>query len=351
MATLVENFQSGTISDNPLTDVATSVTSTAFASLPVVSAPDVMKLVLDPEGVAGDPEIVTVTAHTSSSTSVTVTRGSNNRQHLISTKWVMAATKAEWDSVLAAVNYVPPVGSMMPYAGTSSPDTNVWLLCDGAAVSRTTYASLFSLTGTTFGGGDGSTTFNVPDMRGRVPMGMDDYGSGAAGVVTDAAADTLGGELGTETHLLTSAEMPAHVHDIGHADTIATANEGAHTHTINHGHADTIAISSSGAHQHTSDFNGYLSWDSALGGTWDMGGSSVQNMAGSHVTSTGSAHTHTVTGGVTSHSGSSGTGTNHSHSITGGVTDMAGNSGSIGSDTAHTSMQPVLALGYLIRAA
>lgn len=61
------------------------------------------------------------------------------------------------------------VGVVTPYAGSSAPSG--WLICDGSAVSRTTYASLFAITSTTFGVGDGSTTFNLPDLRSRIPVG------------------------------------------------------------------------------------------------------------------------------------------------------------------------------------
>lgn len=64
-----------------------------------------------------------------------------------------------------------PTGMVVPYAGAAAPDG--WLLCQGQAVSRTTYAQLFSVIGTTYGSGDGSTTFNLPDMRGRVAVGSD----------------------------------------------------------------------------------------------------------------------------------------------------------------------------------
>lgn len=63
-----------------------------------------------------------------------------------------------------------PIGKIVMYAGNSAP--RGWLLCQGQAVSRTTYAKLYSVIGTTYGTGDGSTTFNVPDMRGRVPTGV-----------------------------------------------------------------------------------------------------------------------------------------------------------------------------------
>ena len=74
-----------------------------------------------------------------------------------------------------------------------------WLLCYGQAVSRTTYAALFAVIGTTYGVGDTTTTFNLPDMRGRIPLGKDDMGGASADVVTDAAADTIGGTLGVES--------------------------------------------------------------------------------------------------------------------------------------------------------
>jgi microcystin-dependent protein len=62
-----------------------------------------------------------------------------------------------------------PSGSIAAFAGSTAP--NGWLLCDGTAISRTTYADLFTAIGTQYGGGDGSTTFNLPDLRGRVPVG------------------------------------------------------------------------------------------------------------------------------------------------------------------------------------
>ena len=69
-----------------------------------------------------------------------------------------------------------PTGSMIPFAGASAPPQTIsgvsaWLICDGAAVSRTTYAALFTTLSTTYGAGDGTTTFNLPDLRGRMPIG------------------------------------------------------------------------------------------------------------------------------------------------------------------------------------
>jgi len=103
-----------------------------------------------------------------------------------------------------------PIGSIFPYAGATAP-TN-YLLCYGQAVSRATYSVLFSILSTTYGVGDGSTTFNLPDIRGRVIAALDNLGGSSANVVTDTDADTLGGTDGEEDHVLTAAELPAHTH-------------------------------------------------------------------------------------------------------------------------------------------
>jgi len=108
---------------------------------------------------------------------------------------------------------IPP-GTIVEYGGSTAPDE--WLMCDGSAVSRADYAALFTAIGTAFGPGDGTTTFNVPDLRGRVAIGS---GSGS-GLSTYAIGDT-GGE---ETHTLTTGEIAAHSHtDIGHTHTEGNA--------------------------------------------------------------------------------------------------------------------------------
>lgn len=101
-------------------------------------------------------------------------------------------------------------GEIIAYSGSSAPQG--WLLCDGSAVSRATYATLFAVIGTTYGVGDGSTTFNLPDLRGRTLIGLDNLGGSSANRVTDAAADSLGGTAGSEEHVLTIEEMPNHTH-------------------------------------------------------------------------------------------------------------------------------------------
>jgi len=81
-------------------------------------------------------------------------------------------TIATGEDVLAAdVNALVPPGVILPYGAATAPSG--YLLCDGSAVSRTTYADLFSVIGTTYGAGDGSTTFNLPHLKGTVPVGKD----------------------------------------------------------------------------------------------------------------------------------------------------------------------------------
>ena len=96
-----------------------------------------------------------------------------------------------------------PTGSVTAFAGSTAP-TN-FLLCDGSAVSRTTYAELFALISTTYGVGDGTTTFNVPNLKGRMPVGRD-----SGQTEFDALAETGG----AKTHTLTTAQIPSHTHDI-----------------------------------------------------------------------------------------------------------------------------------------
>lgn len=117
-----------------------------------------------------------------------------------------------------AVN-ATPAGVVMPYAGSNSPSG--YLLCDGAAVSRTTYAALFAVISTNYGAGDGTTTFNVPNLKGRVPAGLDS---------AQAEFAVLAATGGEKTHVLTPEEMPAHTHAVDPAP-VNTSEDGNHRHS------------------------------------------------------------------------------------------------------------------------
>lgn len=110
--------------------------------------------------------------------------------------------------------YAVPIGSAIDFFGSTAPNSS-FVLAYGQAISRTTYATLFSLFGTTYGTGDGSTTFNIPDLRGRIIAGKDDMGGSAASrlsstSITSGGPTTLGGTGGSDTKTLVTANLPAY---------------------------------------------------------------------------------------------------------------------------------------------
>lgn len=124
----------------------------------------------------------------------------------------------------APVNF--PTGSVLDFAGGTAPAG--WLLCYGQAVSRTEYAGLFATLGETYGSGDGSTTFNLPDYRGRVLVGKDNMGGSAAGRMTSVGlsvgdGNTLGSNGGAQVHTLSSEQLPSHSHN---------STQDTHNHTF-----------------------------------------------------------------------------------------------------------------------
>lgn len=116
---------------------------------------------------------------------------------------------------------VVPVGATIEWWDPTPPPG--WLVCAGQAVSRTDYAELFAVFGTRYGSGDGSTTFNLPDLRGRVPVTLDNQGGSDAGRLS--VANTLGGTGGAERVTLSVNQMPSHNHGG------STASTGSHNHS------------------------------------------------------------------------------------------------------------------------
>jgi microcystin-dependent protein len=158
-----------------------------------------------------------------------------------------------------------PTGSVVAFAGSAAPVG--WLLCDGTAKDRTTYAALFAILGTAYGVGDGGTTFNIPDLRGRVALGRAATGTGSVLGGTGGSADHTHTSSSTAQALSGSTGSNAHSHggdtgsSGGHNHTAHSTNTNTTTggtatrvsaggHSIDGGHTHTLATTSE-SHSHT----------------------------------------------------------------------------------------------------
>ncbi len=133
--------------------------------------------------------------------------------------FMSSGDKTKLDGIAAGADVTPInsvlVGEIKLYGGGTAPAR--YLICQGQAVSRTTYSDLYTVLGDTYGAGDGTTTFNLPDLRSRVPMGT--------GAVAGLSNRARGEKVGAEAHTLTTAQMPTHDHGG------VTSSDGSHSHT------------------------------------------------------------------------------------------------------------------------
>lgn len=140
-----------------------------------------------------------------------------------------------------------PVGACVWFPHGSTPTGGTWLKANGQNVSRAVYSALFGLYGTTWGAGDGSTTFTLPDMRRRSPVGAGGSGTGTLG-------NTVGSTGGAETHALSAAENGPHSHNVNTYSSNGGGSSGYPQNTLNessHGASGGTTSSGSGTGHNT----------------------------------------------------------------------------------------------------
>lgn len=300
------------------------------------------------------------------------------------------------DAVPAGFDLIPP-GAMMPYAGSTAPDG--WLLCDGTAYSRTTYANLFAAISTTFGSGDGSTTFNLPNTKGRTLVGAGTGAGGgssaSSGVISGGSALTaraLGSWYGTESVTLIANNLPAHTHGLNshthgasHAHTGSSGNasggtttesagigspspSGTESTSISHDHSLDFTHYSGGNHEHKL----YFVTDAASGTAKARVSAAGQTLSNYGITNYEGSHQHTfiyLTSGSSNpyhnhgmydhrHGSDHYHGlNNHTHTVTvdtnnlttGGPSTSNTTDGGYTASSAVENMQPMLAVNYIIK--
>ena len=186
------------------------------------------------------------------------------------------------------------IGSITAYAGQTAPEG--YMICDGSTLNKADYPELFDVIGTVYGG-DGVTTFNLPDLKGKVVVSVNS---------NDDNFDTLGKTGGEKTHTLTTHEMPSHTH---------TFSGYSHSHTIN---------------------NNYANYSTFIYAPNSLGTDSGSDQSGS-----GRQYPYMGSGNFVDGS------TNHNHSCS--STTAGGSNSSTGDGFSHNNLQPYMALNYIIR--
>ena len=233
------------------------------------------------------------------------------------------------DDVATVLTSSVPVGTILLWAGTELNLNTGWLVCDGSAISRATYSDLYTIQGNTFGSGDGSTTFNIPDMTDRFVVGAgDSYAQNAQG--------------GSNTNNLSHTHtVNSHSHSIAqHSHTVSSHRHytGAHSHGAGSYRAEIVR---------TSQYSMYLNQASSYGWTSDT----LVNLYNSSSNSTGQSSGVVVTGSSTS-ADAGYTDYQAPATSTAGATSTGNTSPSTGSGGSSTqeNRPPYIGIFYIIKA-
>lgn len=242
-----------------------------------------------------------------------------------------------------------PLGTIQMYTKSTAPTATTnggtWLVCDGSAISRTTYSALYAVIGTTYGVGDGSNTFNIPDMRARVPVGYN------TATITGRSTRAIALGSGAETHTLLDAEIPKHTHPVGDSGHNHATTESAHTHTgtTNKAKADIVLND----HSHTGDK--WSDYQASGEGAGQLLNSVYLNPTRLDAPYT----THEKSGAeLLKEDGASNNGHQHSFTTDPKETELTIDNNTTGvtvneqgtGDGAHNNMQPFLVVNYIILA-
>lgn len=228
-------------------------------------------------------------------------------------------TGSSWINLTSGGTGGVPSGTIMAFAGTTAPSG--WLLCDGSAVSRSSYSNLFTTISTSFGTGDGSTTFNIPDLRGRTIFGLDNMGGTTASRLTTtsgiSANNTLGATGGNQTITLSTSNLPNHNHTFT-GSSVTTSNN-SHSHNYNDAYyAENFSGGVGGNARYgigaASDYDNNFYWRTS---------SNTHSQSPSNISTSSETHNHTVT--------------------------AAGSIGNTGDGTAFSTLNPAIVLNYIIK--
>jgi microcystin-dependent protein len=382
MAAIYTNSKAGTITDAPLSAVATTINSTGFANLPAVSAPDFLWITLDPRGVESGPELVKVTAHTASATSITVTRAQQSTsavEHPSGTEWISGLTKDDADKLphrvattqgdilfASAANTIDRLGigtEGLALVSTSGVPAWTQVDTDGIADAAVTLDKLATevinrlvpagtVRATIASAADDGWVLHdqtivdcetlYPDLWAAAPAGWK-TGSDLdipdlTDLVLSGAGTTTLGEIGGvvgDSITLTDANMPTHDHSINHdhASVTSGGQSATHSHDMTHDHPQTALDSSI--------------YDIVVQGAYN--GSALAVAVEGTALSAFNFDPSSFTVNVPNFSGSTGNASgDHTHSVD--LPNYTGTSGTAGSDEAFSVRNRHLAVTYQIKA-